>query len=472
VADHSAREAGIPPGEIAPFQARRGLIGRDEQIVKMEHLTSVPTAVRHVLFAALIAVSAGRLPFAACLAKDAPPAADAATIAKSVERGATYLKARQRGDGSWDGGSRDAGVTALAVYALIKAGTPAADPAVSNGIRFVLTTPTPSQPQQVDTYTLSLTAMALSAAVEKSAGNADQLTTNMSAACRDRLQATAGMLVAAQHRCRAEGGVLRGPRTPKAADIEVRPFPGGNGYDLRPFRGMDGGAWGYTLADSNYVDNSNTQFALLGLRAAQNVVESSSGASGSVPREVWARSLARLVAVQAAGGEWDYGTPAGGTKGFQETMTPAGIGSLIICLSSLVPSPDIAKIVQTPEIAKALGKLERYVYPPPNVLRFDSSGLGGPNRTGYMFYSLERACMLGGVRNLGSHDWYAEGAAEVLRAQQADGSWAGDAWYNAPESRHKSPKSRDNTVETAFHVLFLTKAFVRTPAQKPYTPSR
>jgi len=393
------------------------------------------------------------------------------TVREAVERGVAHIKTKQRKDGSWDGGDYDDGATALAVFALVKAHCPLTDPSVSGGVSWILRTAVPTEPQRARTYSLSLTALALSAVIEKSMDKKHPEAAGIDvAACAVRLRETADILVAAQHKRRAKVVAVRNRGTKGAPDFEPRPRPGGQGYDLAPLRKMAGGAWGYSLADTHHVDNSNTQFALLALRAAQNVGDARTDAEISIPREVWLKALARLVSVQSAGGEWDYGTSMG-AKGFRDTMTAAGISGVVICISSLVKDPDVGTIAKTPEIRKAMVRLERQVYPPANVVRFGHVGVKPPNRTGYMFYSLERACMLGGFRKLGTHDWYLDGAVELLRAQLKDGSWSGAAWYNARAGRHKAPQNRDNTIETSFCLLFLTRAFIRTPAHKGYNPS-
>ena len=50
------------------------------------------------------------------------------------------------------------------------------------------------------------------------------------------------------------------------------------------------------------------------------------------------------------------------------------------------------------------------------------------------------------LQDLGTHDWYRELAASVLRQQQPDGSGRGSARRNA-----------DRIIETAYHVLFLAR---------------
>jgi hypothetical protein len=62
----------------------------------------------------------------------------------------------------------------------------------------------------------------------------------------------------------------------------------------------------------------------------------------------------------------------------------------------------------------------------------------------YYLYGLERMAALGDVRTLGTHDWYDEGSAWLVRTQEPDGTWLHDS--DGPE------------VGTAFAVMFLTKS--------------
>jgi hypothetical protein len=65
----------------------------------------------------------------------------------------------------------------------------------------------------------------------------------------------------------------------------------------------------------------------------------------------------------------------------------------------------------------------------------------------YYLYGLERAAVLAGVRNLGQHDWYREGADWLVTTQRGDGSW------NSGHGSGVLPS-------TCFALLFLTKATV------------
>jgi hypothetical protein len=63
----------------------------------------------------------------------------------------------------------------------------------------------------------------------------------------------------------------------------------------------------------------------------------------------------------------------------------------------------------------------------------------------YYLYAVERTGMLFDTPSVGSHDWYLDGARVLLNAQKADGSWDG--------SHFKHP-----TWDTCFAILFLKRA--------------
>lgn len=74
-------------------------------------------------------------------------------------------------------------------------------------------------------------------------------------------------------------------------------------------------------------------------------------------------------------------------------------------------------------------------------------------RDGYMAYGLERVGVLGGLKSVGGHAWYAEGAQALVKSQQADGSWPGG---------HSLP------VETSLCLLFLTRGTREAYARPSY----
>lgn len=200
--------------------------------------------------------------------------------------------------------------------------------------------------------------------------------------------------------------------------LPTRTSSDGKPIEIRQ-RSMNGGAAG---------DNSNTQYAILGLAAAAR-------ANVRIPREVWQRALNWQQRAQHRDGGWGYGGGDGETNARSTiyagpsygSMTCAGIASLAL-------------------IRKQLGD-ESGKGPMEGGLRWLSDHFSVKTNPGmegghlyYYLYSLERAGVLAGVKTLGAHDWYAEGAAFLIREQQGDGSWSAPAY------------------DTCFAILFLKRA--------------
>jgi hypothetical protein len=68
------------------------------------------------------------------------------------------------------------------------------------------------------------------------------------------------------------------------------------------------------------------------------------------------------------------------------------------------------------------------------------------NKNYYYLYALERAGMLYGTESFGSHAWYWEGAAFIVADQNEDGSWG-----------HRQ-KVEEDAWDTCFAILFLKRA--------------
>ncbi len=180
-------------------------------------------------------------------------------------------------------------------------------------------------------------------------------------------------------------------------------------------------------------DNSNSQYAALGLRACHD-------AGIVLPREVVARAAKWWRESQcgdpaAPGGRASTGggpEPRGwGYRGRLEepygSMTAGAVGSLVIC--DCILGDDWKK-----DAAVNAGV---------NWIRDNFSVRENPRRGAahhlYYLYALERAGILYGTETFGRHAWYPEGAAVLLREQRPDGSWGG-------------------VVDTCFAILFLRRA--------------
>jgi hypothetical protein len=177
-------------------------------------------------------------------------------------------------------------------------------------------------------------------------------------------------------------------------------------------------------------DNSNAQYAALGLRACHD-------AGILLPKEViqkaaqwWRESIhgsppAKGEASTIDPRGWNYGPKGNMPYG---SMTAGAVGALAI-LDAL---------------QGVFWRKDDYVNAGMNWLRDNFSVSENPGRHGqhlyYYLYALERAATLYGTDKVGKADWYAEGSRFLLGHQAPDGSW------------------EKNAVDTCFAILFLRKA--------------
>ncbi len=138
-------------------------------------------------------------------------------------------------------------------------------------------------------------------------------------------------------------------------------------------------------------------------------------------------------------------------------MTTAGIASLAIIKERLLDGG----VLQTEERKRIDAALRD------GVGWFSSNfaverNPGNPSWHYYYLYGLERAGDLLGLRYMGKHDWYREGAEWLIKAQQAGGSW--------PAQGGKDPNAHGETelIRTCFALLFLKRATV--PPSVPLGP--
>jgi hypothetical protein len=229
------------------------------------------------------------------------------------------------------------------------------------------------------------------------------------------------------------------------------------------------GAWYYQveLGGGDFGDTSITQYAILGLWAAAR-------ADVEIPIETWERAGKWLLMTQRRDGGFGY-HPAdprlGGGNDVLPTMTVAGTGSLLVIRHVLFRDTAFDEGLRpeaaAPVSSKKFGVLERLVDDKAkakakanatmSAAAFDKAIKEGMNWTGdhfaepaalasygnYYFYGVERMGALLDVEKIKTHDWYNEGADELLRRQLNDGSWT-DGCGSAPA--------------TALTILFLTKA--------------
>jgi hypothetical protein len=221
-------------------------------------------------------------------------------------------------------------------------------------------------------------------------------------------------------------------------------------------------------------DNSNTQYALLGLRAAQEC-------GGTVPGIVYINVIKRLLGSQEKSGPKVLRTIGGEKKGepiykidagdqargwsyldspylATGSMTTAGIACLSICHHALTLKRDgTRRDKPLPIYTDQLNRqVRRAIQDGFAWLDINFAVDHNPPRQAaawhyYYLYGLERAGILGGRTLIGKHDWYITGSRYLVGKQRDDGRWhtgtLGGSDYEGSD-----------VLDTAWAILFLKKA--------------
>ncbi len=305
---------------------------------------------------------------------------------ESIRRAIEALKSRQLPDGNWPAyEAYNGGSAALCTLALLNAGVPVDDPHVASGLAYLRGIESPSR-----VYSTALRTMVFCAADPD----------------RDRFL------------------IRQNVKWLQACQVRSQHGKGG---------------WSYSADQDLTPDNSNSQFALLALDAAQQV-------GVPVSQEVWRNAKTYWRERQLRDGSWGYGLLTG--KG---SMTCAGICSLIIAERNLshgnshVSNGEVVCCVPHAEneaITKGLDWLGRNF----SVARNPSSDAEDLKTYHfYYLYGMERVGRLSGRRLIGQHDWYREGAEFLVSTQTLNGHWIENRFGG---KRH---------ISTAFGLLFLSK---------------
>ncbi|MFN5771393.1 MAG: hypothetical protein ACK44Z_18775, partial [Pirellulaceae bacterium] len=293
------------------------------------------------------------------------PPLSARAVQQSIERGVQFLEKTQQRDGHWDGyPNYGCGQTALVTLALLSSGRSPDAPSVSLALEYLRS----KKPER--TYETALQTMVFCAAEPQ----------------RDLalIQRNIQWLLEAQQT-----------------------------------QGAATGGWGYQQGFTS-PDPSNSQFALLALWEAQRV-------GIQLPPDSLKMSLAYWLRLQQRSGGWSYLPPTMAPIAIQPTgsMTSAGIASLLIAEDALQFAD--AK-VQGERLTCCQGQID--VTPVDQGMQWlagnFSAAVNPPvnNPAGYWYYylyALERVGRLSGQRFIGNHDWYREGAEELLKRQQPIG---------------------------------------------------
>jgi VWFA-related protein len=330
--------------------------------------------------------------------------ADAPTdqeIASAIARGVEFLKQVQSSEGHWDDPSQSQhrlGLTALAGLALLENGV-ATDSSEITRARQVVNELARDSDQ---TYDLALAILFLARCQKGRRGEADLLIQNLGR-----------RLAAGDH-----GGIwdYSVPRQAREADRSSGRTRGGErrktGRRIELNRGQG--------------DNSNTQFALLGLWAAGRHGFDSDEALESIDRH--------FRESQRSDGRWGYKVGFPGS----EAMSCAGLMGLAIAASR----PSLAERQTARARGAALAADKAFTVALQAVGRDARRANVGSDI--YYLWSLERVCVALGLRTLDGFDWYSHGARILLERQEDDGSWPPDRWGRLPG--------------TCLALLFLRKA--------------
>lgn len=316
-------------------------------------------------------------------------------VQQALDRGVDYLRKSQNADGTWPDYGRPGGVTCLAVLALLTAGVSEDDPALQKALPWITAIANQA------TYVVSLKAMVLAAANPTT--------------YRKDLEACAKWLIGAQ--------VATGPTE---------------------------GMWTYGTPGRG-GDNSNTQFAVLGLDACAR-------AGVPVPQEVWARIERHFRTSQGRDGGWSYNPGQPQSYG---SMTAAGLGSLYFAGVRLQTDFDqhtCGRYRQDKAITEAINWFAQN-------FSVTQNPKGSAQWYYYYLYGLERVGMVSALKYLGAHNWYKEGVTELVRLQGADGGW------DLPGVRSilggAAPvQAATRVMHTAFSILFLAKGRAPVLVQK------
>lgn len=210
--------------------------------------------------------------------------------------------------------------------------------------------------------------------------------------------------------------------------------------------GRDGAYTYGPRGEGDPYDNSNSQMAVLGVRAA--------GRRGvTAPPAFWKAVDRHWTTVQQPDGGWSYfDRPRSLGERTYGSMTAAGLATLYACFDNLRREQFIRCTAppEHPPIEDAHAWLAKR-------FRADANPGKGVEWRYYWLYSVQRVGAASGRRYFGRHDWYAEGAAELVRTQRGDGSWG---------------FGEDRTASTAFALLFLARARAPTAIAKLRYPGR
>jgi hypothetical protein len=182
------------------------------------------------------------------------------------------------------------------------------------------------------------------------------------------------------------------------------------------------------------TDNSNTQFAILALWAAQRY---------GVPMERTLKLVVRrFVTSQNEDGSWYYHYRfGGGGEPWGPSMTCVGLIGLAVGHGMAGPNQPGGKAAPDPRIVNGLTFLSKHVEAPAERLN------NLPMQNLYFLWSVERVAVLYNLPKIGDKDWYRWGAEVLIANQELQGNWKDGGYHgNSP------------ALDTCLALLFLKRA--------------
>jgi len=353
------------------------------------------------------------------LALQQAPPVDQVKIDQAIEKGVGYLKAHYGKWKPWTQENRSMRVDELVLWTLVHAGVSESDPAFQDLLKSML------ESELRTTYLVSLQALILEE-IER-------------VHYQERIAQCAQFLVDNQS---SDGQWSYGEPTPYLKEVPT----GNGGEDVATSGGKDASGKREKPKVRRHItikqkrrmppggDNSNSQYAILGLRACFD-------AGIVLPRDVVLKGKKWWESAQNKDGGWCY--RGRGDRPSWGSMSAGAVGSLAIyryLLGEKNPQAD-------PSVRAGLRWLADHfsVVENPGEMKHADSGAW---HYYYYLYALERSAILCGVDKMGSHWWYEEGAEVLLKRQNDDGSWV---------STEKTG-SEYHIWDTCFAILFLRRA--------------
>ncbi len=339
----------------------------------------------------LLAVSLGAIVLASLRPAKAQ---DPERVRQAIESSKGSLRQSQKDDGSWNNVALGGDPTAPCALALLNAGEKPESPVIRRALAHI------RKRELTNTYEVSLELMVLSAAEPKN--DVSQIT----------------------------------KRVQWLVDTQIK-------------SGDRAGMWHYGRRGGS-GDNSNSQFALLGLYEAERALKRLKLPS-PIPRQTWSLALEHWALSQNADGSWGYMDK--GDHGYG-SMTCAGIASIIIAAGQLQGSS--ATLAGETVKCCTTEKDNEYAVRVRRGLDWLGSGGGatfaankdlprGPYY--YYMYALERVGRMTAQRFIGKSDWYREGTQALMKRHY----WGRGFKPGGMHGEHLEH------VATSFALLFLAK---------------